>query len=235
MSVSRARATHTVTAVLAVAALLLQTVLVISGDSVLAEQEVPTLLVRLGRLVSYFTIQSNLLVAVTAVQLARDPVRDGRWWRPVRAAALVGITVTGLVHFVLLRPLLHLEGASWVADRMLHVLVPLLAVVGWLVTGPRPRAPWRDASFALLWPLAWLVWTLVVGVLTGWYPLSLPRRRRPGSRLGRGDLRRRHGAAPRPRRGAVLARPANAAGPRPWTSPRPGRDHDHSCMTITAP
>jgi hypothetical protein len=137
---------------------------------VLAEDEVPPLLTRLGRLVSYFTIQSNLLVAVTAVQLARDPARDGRWWRPVRVAALVGITVTGLVHFVLLRPLLDLEGASRLADTLLHLAVPVLAVVGWLLAGPRPRAPWRDALLALLWPVAWLAWTLTVGALSGWYP-----------------------------------------------------------------
>jgi hypothetical protein len=161
---------HTVTAVAAIAALVLQAALVISGDSVLAEQDVPPLATRLARLVSYFTIQSNVLVAVTAVQLARDPVRDGRWWRPVRAAALVGITVTGLVHFVLLRPLLHLEGASWAADKMLHLLVPLLAIVGWLVAGPRPRTAWRDVLTVLVWPVAWLAWTLVVGAVTDWYP-----------------------------------------------------------------
>jgi len=159
-----------VTAGVVEAALVLQTVLVITGDSVLAETQVPPLLTRLGRLVSYFTIQSNLLVAVTAVQLARDPLRDGRWWRPVRAAALVGITVTGLVHFVLLRPLLDLHGASWAADKLLHMVVPLLAVVGWLLVGPRPRAPWRDALTVLVWPVAWLAWTLVVGARTGWYP-----------------------------------------------------------------
>ena len=96
---------------------------------------------RLGRLVSYFTIQSNLLVAVTAVQLARDPLRDGRWWRAVRVAAVVGITVTGLVHFVLLRPLLDLEGASWVADKLLHMVVPVVAVLGWLRRRAAPARP----------------------------------------------------------------------------------------------
>ncbi len=170
MNPSRARAVHSVTAAVAIGALVLQTVLVVTGDSVLAETEVPPLLTRVGRLVSYFTIQSNLLVAVTAVQLARDPLRDGRWWRPVRAAALVGITVTGLVHFVLLRPLLDLQGASWAADKLLHMVVPLLAIIGWLVAGPRPRASWRDALSALVWPVAWLAWTLVVGAVSGWYP-----------------------------------------------------------------
>ncbi len=170
MTASRARTVHLVTAVVAVAALVLQTVLVVQGSSVLDETEVPPLLTRLGRLVSYFTIQSNLLVAVTAVQLARDPLRDGRWWRAVRAGAVVGITVTGLVHFVLLRPLLDLDGADWVADKLLHMVVPVLAVLGWLVAGPRPRAPWSDAVLAFVWPAAWLVWTLGVGAVTGWYP-----------------------------------------------------------------
>ena len=112
VTTSRARLVHAVTAAVAIAALVLQTVLVMTGASVLAETEVPPLLTRLGRLASYFTIQSNVLVAVTAVQLARDPSRDGRWWRAVRVAAVVGITVTGLVHFVLLRPLLDLAGAN---------------------------------------------------------------------------------------------------------------------------
>ena len=170
MTSSRARAVHTVTAAVAIGALVLQTVLVVTGDSVLAETQVPPLMTRLGRLVSYFTIQSNLLVAVTAVQLARDPFRDGRWWRPVRAAALVGITVTGLVHFALLRPLLDLHGASWAADKLLHMVVPLAAVVAWVVAGPRPRAPWRQAVPALAWPVAWLAWTLAVGAVSGWYP-----------------------------------------------------------------
>ncbi|QKE84919.1 Pr6Pr family membrane protein [Arthrobacter sp. NEB 688] len=170
MTLARARQLHLVVAVVATTALVLQAVLVVTGASVLAETEVPPLATRLGRLVSYFTIQSNLLVAVTAWQLWRDPLRDGRWWRPVRLAALVGITVTGLVHFVLLRPLLDLEGANWVADKLLHLAVPLLALLAWALAGPRPRATWRAALEALVWPVAWTVWTLVVGALSGWYP-----------------------------------------------------------------
>ena len=104
------------------------------------------------------------------MQLARDPARDGHGGGRCASAALVGITVTGLVHFVLLRPLLDLAGGNYLADTLLHIVVPVLAVVGWLVAGPRPRAPWRDALLALGWPVAWLGWTLLVGGLTGWYP-----------------------------------------------------------------
>lgn len=160
---------HLVVAVVATAAVAFQTVLVISGEAVLND-EVPPLATRLYRLVAYFTIQSNVLVAVTSWLAWRDPLRDGRWWRPVRLAAVVGITVTGLVHFALLRPLLDLEGSNYVVDKLLHMVVPVLAVLVWLLAGPRPRISWRTVGEALVWPVAWTVWTLVVGGLSGWYP-----------------------------------------------------------------
>lgn len=165
-----AAALHAVVALLAGAALVLQTALVVSGSAVLAEEDPPGLATRLGRLVSYFTIQSNLLVAVSAVLLARDPRRDGAGFRVLRTAALAGIVVTGVVHFLLLRPLLDLDGADLVADRMLHLVVPAAAVVAWLVAGPRPRTTAAAAVRALAWPVAWLAWTLVVGAVTGWFP-----------------------------------------------------------------
>ncbi len=165
-----ARTWHTVTAVVTVATLVLQLALVIDGARVLAEEDPPGLATRLGQLVSYFTIQSNILVAVATTLLARDPARDGAVFRAVRLASTVGITVTGLVHFFLLRPLLDLDGASWVADKSLHMVVPLLAVVGWFAFGPRPRVDDRAVAFAFGWPVLWLAWTLAVGGLTDWVP-----------------------------------------------------------------
>ncbi len=180
MSPQRARQAHLLVALVVTAALVLQTVLVLQGGRVLDETGVPPLATRLGRLVSYFTIQSNLLVAVTAWRLWRDPARDGRWFRPVRLGAVVGITVTGLVHFVLLRPLLDLEGADWAADKLLHMVVPVLAVVVWVLAGPRPRVTWRTVGEALVWPVAWTAWTLVVGALSGWYPYPFLDHREDG-------------------------------------------------------
>jgi hypothetical protein len=170
VSIRSARLWHGLTAMVAIGALVLQLVLIIRGGRVLDETSQPDLPVRLGRFVSYFTIQSNLLVAVVTTQLARDPLRDGRRWRVARLAAVVGIFVTGVVHFLLLRPLLDLDGADWVADKLLHMVVPVLAVIGWALFGPRPRIEVREIRWTLVWPLAWLAWTLVVGGVTGWYP-----------------------------------------------------------------
>lgn len=170
MSPTRARGWHALTAVVTIAALLLQLALVVDGAAVLAEEDPPGLGTRLARLASYFTIQSNVLVAVSTTMLALDPERDGARFRAVRLAGIVGITVTGLVHFVLLRPLLDLQGWSWVADKGLHMAVPTLAVVGWVAFGPRPRVDTQAILIAFAWPLLWLVAILAVGRLTRWVP-----------------------------------------------------------------
>lgn len=171
MNQSRAaRLWHGATCGIAVFALVTQTILVIGGAGVLVEDDPPARPERILRLLGYFTIQSNLLVAVSTFDLARDPLRDGRVWRVLRLAGVVGITVTGIVHWFLLRPLLDLDGWSALCDLLLHVAVPLLAVVGWLVFGPRPRVTLGAVLWTVAWPTAWLAYTLVRGSVTGFYP-----------------------------------------------------------------
>ena len=165
-----ARPWHTVTAVVTWAALALQLVLIIRGGVVLDETSPPALGTRLIRFISYFTILTNLLVAVTTTTLALGQTVAPPWWRVLRLNAVVGITVTGLVHWFLLRPLLDLSGADYVADKLLHVVVPLLAVVGWVVFGPRGKAERSLLLPSLIYPVGWLIYTLVRGAVANWYP-----------------------------------------------------------------
>jgi hypothetical protein len=158
-----ARAFHWFTAVVVVGALVLQVVVLVRDGVV----PMPT---RMLRLASYFTIQSNLLVACSAVTLALRPDRDGALWRVLRLDALVGITVTGVVYVTVLAPLQDLAGGAKVADAGLHYLSPVLAVAGWLAYGPRPRVTAATVRWALAWPIAWFAYTLVHGAIGAWYP-----------------------------------------------------------------
>ena len=169
-SSSGARLWHGLTALVAAVGLAVQVVLVVAGTSVLVEEEPPGLAERLLHFVSYFTVLSNLLVLVTSLAAARRPDVDGRLWRVLRLDAVVGIAVTGVVHWFFLRPLLHLTGWSYATDKVLHVVVPVLAVASWLVAGPRPRVDLRVVLLGLIYPFAWLAATLAVGVASGWYP-----------------------------------------------------------------
>lgn len=165
-----ARSWHALTATVALVALGLQLVLVLDGGRVLEEDHPPSMSLRLLRFLAYFTVQSNVLVLLSTGVLARDPAYDGNRWRVLRTMAVTGIAVTGLVHWFLLRPLLHLHGADLVADRLLHLVVPVLALLGWALFGPRARMDRRTSLVSTAWPLAWLAVILVQGAATGWYP-----------------------------------------------------------------
>jgi hypothetical protein len=170
MTPGRARAVHAVTALVATAAVVLQLVLVIQGNRILDETNPPDLGTRLIRFASYLTIWSNVLVAATTALLALDPDLDGRLFRTLRLNGLVIVFGGGVVHFLLLRPLLDLDGADLLADRLLHMIVPLLAVVGWLVAGPRGRIGRDDLGPFLVVPVVWIGYTLARGALVDWYP-----------------------------------------------------------------
>ena len=130
----------------------------------------PSHAVRVWRFFSYFTTQANLLVVATSLSLARRPDRDGSGWRVARLNALSGITITALVHWFLLHPLDDFRGLQWASDTLVHIIVPILVVLGWLVFGPRRRITTRVVVLGMIWPVAWLLYTLLVGRITGWYP-----------------------------------------------------------------
>ncbi|MFE9990866.1 Pr6Pr family membrane protein [Streptomyces sp. NPDC005381] len=133
--------------------------------------------VRLGspvRVLSYFTIQTNLLVALVFAASAR------RAWsarRPLpgvlTGGTLIYISITGLVYHLLLAnessPFSMTGGgdtlSGWhaVANHLLHTVTPIAVVLDWLLlTRPAPLA-FRNAVTWLLYPLAYLVFSLARG------------------------------------------------------------------------
>jgi hypothetical protein len=89
---------------------------------------------RIRRLFSYFTIQSNVLVAVATFLIITGRMRT-QWFRVIRLASLIGITVTGVVAAVALPPSPDYSTANLICDRLLHIVVPVLAFVGWIASG----------------------------------------------------------------------------------------------------
>jgi hypothetical protein len=126
---------------------------------------------RLLRVLSFFTIQSNILSALVSAQLVRDPNRDGAAWRVLRLAALFGIAVTGIVYASVLAAMHEPNGwRETTSNAIFHYLVPIGMVVGWLLFGPRPRIAPSVIGLALVWPVLWFAYTIVRGEATGWYP-----------------------------------------------------------------
>jgi uncharacterized membrane protein len=170
------RAWHALVALLVVAGLILQVWIALDVASRPPAHAGGTLagtalLGRLVRVVSFFTIQSNILSAVVSAQLARDPARDGRAWRVLRLAALFGIAVTGIVYSTVLAAMHEPHGwRETTSNAIFHYVVPLGMVLGWLLFGPRPRITGTIVAWALVWPVLWFAYTLGRGEATGWYP-----------------------------------------------------------------
>ena len=127
------------------------------------------------RFFSFFTIQSTILVAVTSLLFAMGrPLTPGL--RVLRIDSLVAIVITAVVHWFLLRPLGTEAGIIGILDALLHVVGPALAVLAWILAGPRtavgaPRGlGLRVTGAALVFPVLFGAWTFLHGAVTRWYP-----------------------------------------------------------------
>ncbi|ACQ82415.1 conserved hypothetical protein [Beutenbergia cavernae DSM 12333] len=172
-SATAIRAWHGVLAVVVAAALIAQIVLLFTGgqdaNSGQTEDELGAG-VRLARLFSYFTIQSNIVVLAAAIGLVLRPHRDGRVWRVLRVDSLLAIAITGLVFTFVLLPMVQLSGLALWVSFALHAFSPVWTIVGWFLFGPRPRIDLATIGWAFAWPVAWIVFTFVRGAATDWYP-----------------------------------------------------------------
>jgi len=125
------------------------------------------------RFISYFTLLSNILVALamTLPWLAPD-TRLGRFFLEpaARTAILAYIIIVAVIYHVILRKLWNPQGWEYVADTIEHVVAPTLYVVDWLLFVPKGTLKFRSAFMWLLFPLAYAVFSLIHGALTGFYP-----------------------------------------------------------------
>ena len=122
---------------------------------------------------SYFTILSNILVALALTAPAAAPnSRIGRWTlsEGVRAAVAMFIVVVGVVYHFLLAGIWAPQGWALVGNSLLHYVMPIAFVVDWLAFTPKGRLRWIDPAKWLIPVLIYGGWTLLHGGLSGWWP-----------------------------------------------------------------
>jgi len=125
------------------------------------------------RYLSYFTILSNLLVALACglALVGRGTAVGAFVGRPsVRTAIVLYIVVTGLVWSALLARYYHPHGVRWCTNALMHYAVPVLYPALWIAYVPHGRLVWSDAARWLIFPAAYLGWTLARGAWSSEYP-----------------------------------------------------------------
>jgi len=157
-----------VVAVAAWSALLLQYVLLIGSTLATLGPWFATL-----QFFSFFTILSNLLVALTtSFALVEARSRLGLFFTraTVRGAAALCIGVTGLIYFFVLSSTWAPTGLQWLVDKQLHYVVPILYLTWWLICAEHRLLRWSDPLRWLLFPAVYLGWTLLRGAWLNEYP-----------------------------------------------------------------
>jgi hypothetical protein len=126
----------------------------------------------IGRFLIFFTVLSNILVAVSlTITLLSPASRWGHFFSRIssRTAIAVYIFIVGLVYNLVLRNTWHPAGWQKVADEILHVAVPLLYVLYWLLFVPKGTLKWKQCISWLIFPFIYVVYAMCRGWAEGFY------------------------------------------------------------------
>lgn len=122
---------------------------------------------------SFFTVLSNTLVASVLTCALNLRVSKGQAFmlQPwVSGAVAASILLVGLAYSLLLRHLWHPQGWQWLADELLHDVMPLLFLVYWWCCVPKGGLRMRHIGWWTLYPIVYFAYLLLRGHLLGLYP-----------------------------------------------------------------
>jgi len=126
----------------------------------------------LVRFFSFFTVLSNTLVAVVLTCAISGASSAGhRFFRqPVVCGGITAsIALVSIAYNVLLRHLWQPQGWQWIADELLHDIMPLLFVLYWWCYVTNGRLRLRHVLLWVIYPLVYFAYVLWRGDSIGDY------------------------------------------------------------------
>lgn len=132
-----------------------------------------TFLDAIVRFFSFFTILTNILVAIYCAFILYG--RKGKWSlffqkESTITAITVYILIVGLVFNLVLRPMADLKGMHQVVSEIFHTVVPLLFLIYWIIVCRKANLSYKVVVYWLIYPLIYVVYTLLHGIYSGFYP-----------------------------------------------------------------
>lgn len=125
------------------------------------------------RFFSFFTILTNILVAIYYTISSLPNSKEGKKWidKPgILTALTVYILVVGLVYQIVLRQIWHPTGLQMIVDELLHSVIPLFTLFYWLAHEKKMEIMWRQVPIWLIYPAIYLLFILIRGELSNFYP-----------------------------------------------------------------
>ena len=122
---------------------------------------------------SFFTVLTNTLVAtVLSYAVISRPSKARTFFLQswVSSGITVSIIVVGVAYSLLLRQLWQPEGLQWLANEILHDVMPVLFALYWWFCVPKGLLRLSHIGLWVLYPLLYFAYILLRGHLLGVYP-----------------------------------------------------------------
>lgn len=122
---------------------------------------------------SFFTIESNAIALVvfmaSAFVLARG--KQSEIITVLRGASTFNMILVGVVFSILLSGLdVELTAVPW-DNIVLHYIMPVVVALDWFIDQPgRGRVSFKQGLVWMVFPLLYVIYSLVRGAFVGWYP-----------------------------------------------------------------
>lgn len=121
---------------------------------------------------SFFTVLTNTLavVVLSYARVSRDSPSKRFFLAPVISSGIaVSILVVGLAYNLLLRHLWQPEGFQFIADELLHDVMPVLFFIFWWRCVPKGDLRLKHIGGWVIYPLVYFAYALLRGDLLGQY------------------------------------------------------------------
>lgn len=123
---------------------------------------------------SFFTIESNIFAAIILLIVGIGSFthkKSNPQFALLRGAATLYMTMTGIIYILLLsgNEVSLQTTIPWV-NAVLHYILPVVVLLDWLCFPPKFHLSYGKASLWLVFPVAYLTYSLIRGAFTSWYP-----------------------------------------------------------------
>ncbi len=121
---------------------------------------------------SYFTNLSNIFASFVFIISALYLIKRRKPSATddiIRGTAVLYMSITGVVFSALLRNIELGVLLPWI-NTVVHYIMPIVVVLDWLYQPPSTQLVARQILFWLIFPLLYIVYSLIRGSIVNWYP-----------------------------------------------------------------
>jgi hypothetical protein len=120
----------------------------------------------------YYTMQTNLMVTIwftLAIFWYNKPESLEKIMGPLKGAFTLYITTTFVFFAILLQAGYQPTGWAAFSNLILHYITPILFIFDWILTENKLRYKWSYIPYWIIYPIGYLIFSLLHGIFTGDY------------------------------------------------------------------